>query len=393
MENSKIATVPPMGPRSFGRGGHRGRGAYKSGRRGTFENGKNESRTQPASVPGSATKQERKDATYSTQSTATSPEHCRDRGKPELQIMPVLRYADGSMTTAPDMTGKTVPVTHCESLAGMQTSRAERSSSLTQALAQSFRDARSNSLVQAQTVHTVQSPRAETVDLLAQTHGSCAENSNSLAQTQSGYTLQSSNMRPALQTPATFDTSYPGSAAIIQRKSGLFEDVIDRTSFEMAPPPKPSAPQRSSASYLEHHSFDTPRALPNSNKFSSNVDSWAYSCLTPPHAAEPKTPVSQSRSLYELSISPMDTSTYGTPTPQGVRLPSTPSRVGSLSTFGFGQVPEKLRTPDSSPLAARIQLAQQADSPGPASRHGYGDNGQEEDILKPHWVSMLVDNE
>ena len=89
----------------------------------------------------------------------------------------------------------------------------------------------------------------------------------------------------------------------------------------------------------------------------------------------------------------MDTSNYGTPTPQGVRLPSTPSRVGSLSTFGFGQVPEKLRTPDSSPLAAGIQLAQQAGSPGPASGHGHGDNDQEEDILKPHWVSMLVDNE
>ncbi|KAI4790447.1 hypothetical protein E4T44_13110, partial [Aureobasidium sp. EXF-8845] len=32
MENSRIATVPPTGPKTFGRGGHRGRGGYKSSR-------------------------------------------------------------------------------------------------------------------------------------------------------------------------------------------------------------------------------------------------------------------------------------------------------------------------------------------------------------------------
>ena len=394
METSKIATVPPMGPKFFGRGGHRGRGTYRSNRRGTLENG----RTQPASAPGSATKQERKEATFSTQSTAASPEHCRDRGEPQLQIMPVLRYADGSMTTAPDVNGKTVPVTRCESLAGMQTSRAERSTSLTQtqAQAQSFRGARSNSLVQAQNVHAVQSPRTEASFSLAQTQSPRAERSNSLVQTHSGYTLQSSNKLPVLKTPATVDTSYPGSALFVQGKSGsVFDDAVDRSSFGLAPPPKPSATQLGSMSYSEHHSISTPRTMPSSNKIFNNVDSWSYSCLTPPHAVEPKTPVSQTRSLYEITTSPLDASPYGTPTTQGVRLPSTPSRVGSVgkSTLGFGQVPEKLRTPDSSPLPARIQLAQPFETPGPASRLSHGEHEHAEEIHKPHWVSVLVDNE
>jgi hypothetical protein len=112
-----------MGPKTFGRGGHRGRGGYKSSRRATLENGKTDSRPRPSSVPGSATKHEHKEVDYSTQTNATSPEHYRDRGKPELQVLPVLKYPDGSMTTAPDMDGKTVPVTRFDN---MQILRGER---------------------------------------------------------------------------------------------------------------------------------------------------------------------------------------------------------------------------------------------------------------------------
>jgi hypothetical protein len=392
MENSKIATVPPMGPKFFGRSGYRGRGGYKSSRRGTFENGKTDTRTQPSSAPGSAIKQELKEADCSTQTNATSPEHIRDRGKPEVQILPVLMYADGTMTTAPDMNGKTVPVTRAEGLVDIQTSRAERTNSLTQAPAQSYRAARSDSLVSAQSVHVTQRSRDDTLGSLAQTQGSRAEKPNSMTQTQSGHTMQSSNMLAATHTPATLDTSIP----ISQRKSSsIFDEAVDGSSFEMAPPPKPSATQLACSSHSEHHSFSTPRTMPSS-RFSSNVDTWSYTgCLTPPRAVQPNTPVSQSRSLYGLSTSPMETSPYATPTTHGVRLPSTPSRVGSEGkiTYGFGQVPEKLRTPDSSPLAARIQLAEQADTPRPVFGRGHGDQVQGEDMHQPHWVSVLVDNE
>jgi hypothetical protein len=410
MENSKIATVPPMGPKFFGRGGHRGRGGYKPSRRGTFDNGKTDTRTQPSSAPGSATKQEPKEVDCSTQNNATSPEHIRDRGEPELQILPVLKYADGTMTTAPDMNGKTVPVTRAEGLVNMQTSRAKRTNSLTQAPAQSSRAARSNSLVQAQSLHVVQGSCAETIDSLAQTQGSRIEKPNLMAQTKSGHTMQSSNALAAMQssnvlaavdTPATLDTSLRSD----QRKSGsIFNEAVNESSFEMAPPPKPSATQLAVSSHSEHHSFSTPRTMPSNSRFASNVDTWSY--VGSLNSVDPNTPVSQSRSLYELSTSPMETSPYATPTVHGVRLPSTPttrgvhlpstpSRVGSEGkiTYGFGQVPEKLRTPDSSPLAARIQLAQHADTPRPAFGRGHGDQVHEEVPHQPHWVSMLVDNE
>ena len=132
------------------------------------------------------------------------------------------------------------------------------------------------------------------------------------------------------------------------------------------------------------------------DRFVNNVDTWSYIGSTPTQAVQPKTPVSQSRSSYELSASPLDTSSYGTSTPHGVLLAITPSRVGSRgknTTYGFGQVPEKLRTPDSSPLTARVQLAQQSDTPRSAFRLGQADEGQEQNKLKPNWVSMLVDNE
>lgn len=401
MENSKIATVPPMGPKFFGRGGHRGRGTYRPARRGAFENVKTDSRAQPASVPGSATKQERKEYSSSTQTAASSPEHFRDRGKPELKMMPVLTYADGTMTTAPDMDGNTVPVTHGETLAGMQTSRFERSNSLTQAQTQAQaqvqhpRAVRANSLLQAQSVHTVQDPRAESFNSLAQTHGSRVEEPDSLAQTKSGHTLQSS--RPMLNPSATVSTSVDVGAPIIQRKSGsIFNDTTYRSSFEMAAPPKPSAAaQHASAPYLEHHNSSTPRTMAQSNRFVNNADTWSYTSLTPTQGVEPKTPVSQSRSLFALPTSPLDTSSYGTSTPHGVLLNATPSRFGSRgrnTTYGFTQVPERLRTPDSSPLAA-IQVAQQLDTPRSAFRLDQADQDQEESKLKPHWVSMLVDNE
>lgn len=399
MENSKIATVPPMGPKFFGRGGHRGRGTYRSGRRGAFENGKPDSRAQPASVPGSASKQERNEYSSSLQITATSPEHFRDRGKPELKMMPVLQYADGTMTTAPDMNGNIIPVTDCGTRTGMQTSRVERSNSLlTQAQAQSSRAVRSNSLVQAQDVHTVQGSHAEPSNSLAQIHGSRVEESHSLAQTKSGYTLQSSNQPPVLIPSATVGTSVDIGAPIIQRKSGsIFNDTTYRNSFEMAAPPKPStAAQHASASNVAHHGFSTPRTMRTTDRFVNNVDTWSYSRSTPAQAIQPKTPVSQSHGSYELSTSPLDNSSYGTSTPHGVRLAITPSRVvthGKGTTYGFGQVPEKLRTPDSSPLAARAQLAQQSDTPRSAFRLGQTDEGQEENKLKPNWVSMLVDNE
>ncbi|CAD0081878.1 unnamed protein product [Aureobasidium vineae] len=379
MEHSKIATVPPMGPKFLGRGGYRGRGTYRSTRRGTIENGKTDSRTQPAPVPGSATKQEAKETIRSTQTNATSPEHYHDRGKPELQLLPVLKYADGSMTTAPDVHGKTMPVTPHKSHAGMNTSLAEKSNFQGQAQ------------VQVQSSHS-----------LAQAQGPRADRSNSLAQTQSGHTLQSSKMPPVMYTPATAGTSFPSNGQVKRKNGSIFDEGgIDSTSFEMPPPPKPSVSQHGSVSHSEYRS--TPRTMPNGNRFFNNVDTWSYSSVTPPHqlvAPAPKTPISQSRSLYELSTSPMETSPYGTPTPHGVRLPSTPSgvclpstpsRVGSQgkSTFGFGQVPEKLRTPDSSPLTARIQLAEHADTSRPSSRLGHAE--QEEDGNKPHWVSMLVD--
>ncbi|KAI4728432.1 hypothetical protein E4T49_03713 [Aureobasidium sp. EXF-10728] len=370
MEHSKIATVPPMGPKFLSRGGYRGRGTYRSTRRGTIENGKTDSRTQPASVPGSATKQEAKEIVRSTQTNATSPENHHDRGEPELQILPVLKYADGSMTTVPDVHGKTKPVTPHKSRTDTKTS-----------LNKEF-----NFQSQAQ----------------VQTQGPRADQSNSLAQTQSGHTLQSSNMPPVMYTPATVGTSFPSNGQVKCKNGSIFDEGgVDRTSFEMPPPPKPSVSQHGSASHSEYRS--TPRTMPNGNRFFENVDTWSYSSVTPPRQlVAPKTPVSQSRSLYELSTSPMETSPYGTPTPHGVRLlstssgvrlPSTPSRVGSRgkSTFGFGQVPEKLRTPDSSPLTARIQLAKHADTPRPSSKLGHAE--QEEDGNKPHWVSMLVDKE
>lgn len=398
MENSKIATVPPMGPKFFGRGGHRGRGTYRSSRRGAFENGKTDSRTQPVLMPGSANKQERKEHNSSTQTTTASPEHFRDRGKPELKMMPVLTYADGTMTTAPDMNGNIVPVTHCDASPGMQTSRVERSNSLIQAQAQilSSRTARPNLLNQAQNVHTVQGSRAESYNSVAQTHGSHVGESGSLAQTKSGHTLQSSH--PVLNPSATVSTSIDVGAPIIQRKSGsIFNDTTYRSSFEMAAPPKPlAAAQYASASHLEHHSPSTPRARAQSNQSVNNIDIWSYTFLTRTQTVVPKTPVSQSRSLFALSASPLDTSSHGTSTPRGVPLYTTPGHVGSQgksTTFGFAQVPERLRTPDSSPLAARVQLAQQLDTPRSAFRVDQADHDQEESKLKPHWVSMLVDNE
>ncbi|CAD0106221.1 unnamed protein product [Aureobasidium uvarum] len=375
MEHSKIATVPPMGPKSLGRGGYRGRGTYRSTRRGTIENGKTDSRTQPAPVPGSATKQEAKEIIRSTQTNVTLPEHYHDRGQPELQILPVLKYADGSMTTAPDVHGVTMPITPHKSHAGMNTSLAEKFKIQGQAQVQS-----SHSLAQAQ--------------------GPRPDRSNSLQQTQSGQTLQSSNMPPVMYTPATVGTSNPSNGQVKRKNGSIFDEHgIDRTSFEMPPPPKPSVSQHGSVSDLEYRS--TPRTMPNGNRVFNNVDTWSYSSVTPPRQlVAPKTPISQSRSLYELSTSPMETSPYGTPTrhgvrlpstPSGVRLPSTPRRIGSQgkSTFGFGQVPEELRTPDSSPLTARIQLAKKADTPRPSSRLGHAE--QDEDSNKPHWVSMLVD--
>jgi hypothetical protein len=396
MENSRIATVPPMGPKTFGRGSHRGRGGYKSGRRATLENGKTDNRPQPSSVPGSTTKYERKEVDHSTQANATSPEHYRDRGKPELQVLPVLKYPDGSMTTAPDMDGKTVPVTRFDNLVNMQTLRGERANSLTQAPVQSSRAARSNSLLQAQNIHTVQSSRAETHDSLAQNQGFRVEKFNSLAQTQGGHILQSSNLNPISQNRATLDTSFGSRDPVVQRKSSsVFNDAYRGSSYEMAPPPKPFATQHGPASNSEHHSFSTPRTMPDSSRFPSNVDTWSYGHTTPSRQVEPKTPVSQSRSLYELSTSPMETSPYATPATHGVRLSSTPSRVESQgkSNYGFGQVPEKLRTPDSSPLAARMQLAQQMETPRPAFGLGHADHGQEEGNVQPRWVSMLVDHE
>ena len=402
MENSKIATVPPMGPKFFGRGGHRGRGIYRPSRRGAFENGKTDTRAQLASVSGSATKQERKEYSSSTQTTATSPEHFRDRGKPELKIMPVLTYADGTMTTAPDVNGNTVPVTHCGTSTGMQTSRAERSNSLTQVQAQtqaqSSRAVRSNSLVQAQGAHTVQCSHVESLNSLAQTHGSRVEEPDSLAQTKSAHTLQSSNEHPMLNLSATVGTSVDVGAPMIQRKSaGIFNDATYRSSFEMAAPPKPSATtQHGPAYHLENRGFSAPRTTPQNDRFVNNIDTWSYPCLTPAQTLEFKTPASQSRNLFAMSVSPLDTSSRGTSTPHGVLLNTTPSRIGSQgkgTTYGFGQVPEKLRTPDSSPLAARGQLAQQLDTPHSAFRLDQADQDQEESKLKPHWVSVLVDNE
>jgi hypothetical protein len=393
MENSRIATVPPIGPKTFGRGGHRGRGGYKSSRRATLENGKTDSRPQPSSVPGSATKHERKEVDYSTQTNATSPEHYRDRGKPELQVLPVLKYPDGSMTTAPDMDGKTVPVTRFDN---MQILHGERANSLTQAPVQSSHAARSSSLVQAQNIHTVQSSRAETLESLAQNQVFRVEKLNSLVQTQDGHTPQSSNLIHISQNRTTLDTSFGSRDPVVQRKSSsVFNDAFRGSSYGMAPPPKPFAAQHGPASNSEHHSFSTPRTKPDSSRFTSNVDTWSYGHTTPSRQVEPKTPVSQSRSLYELSTSPIETSPYATPTTHGVRLPSTPSRVGSQgkSNYGFGQVPEKLRTPDSSPLAARIQLAQQMETPRPAFGLGHADQGQEEGNVQPRWVSMLVDHE
>ncbi|KAH0366634.1 hypothetical protein KCU65_g5273, partial [Aureobasidium melanogenum] len=375
MEHSKIATVPPMGPRVFGRGGYRGRGTYRPARRGTIEHGKSDGRTQPVSMPGSATKQEGQE-TVCAESNATSPEQHHDRGKPELQILPVLKYADGTMTTAPDAHGKTLPVTPHKKLASRDLSLAEKSNLLGQAQAQSSRADASHSLSWVQ--------------------GSRAERSNSLAQTHSGHTMQSSNVPPVMRNSATVGTSFPSNKQIIQRKSGSIfnEGGNNRISFEMPPPRKPSLSQHDPALYSEHHSFSTPRTMPG-NRFMHNIATWSYESVTPPQPVAPKTPVSQSRSLYELTTSPLDNSIYGTPTRHGVRLPSTPSRVGSQSrmTYGFGQVPEKLRTPDSSPLPARIQLAQHIDTPRPASRLGDADHEQEEGNNKPHWVSMLVDNE
>jgi hypothetical protein len=394
MENSRIATVPPMGPKTFGRGGHRGRGGFRISRRGTLENGKTDSRPQPSSVPGSATKHERKEVNCSTQTNATSPEHYRDRGKPELQILPVLKYADGGITTAPDMDRKTVPITHYDNVTNIQTLRGEKANSLTQAPVQSSRAARSDSLVQAQNIH--KSSRAETLDSLAQNQCSRVEKLNSLPHTQDGHTLQSSNLVPISQNRTTLDTSFGSRDPVILRKSSsVFNDAFCGSSYGMAPPPKPFAAQHGASSLSEHHSFSTPRTMPDSSRFTSNVDTWSYGHMTPSRQVEPKTPVSQSRSLYELSISPMETSPYATPTTQGVRLPSTPSRVGSQGkcNYGFGQVPEKLRTPDSSPLTARIKLGQQMHTSRPAFGLGHAEQGQEEDNVQPRWVSMLVDHE
>ncbi|KAH0409703.1 hypothetical protein KCU90_g20596, partial [Aureobasidium melanogenum] len=377
MEHSKIATVPPMGPKFLGRGGYRGRGTYRPTRRGTMENDKSDGRTQPASMQGSVAKQEGKE-TVCTESKATSPEQHRDRGKPELQILPVLKYADGTMTTAPDAHGKTVPVTPHKKLTSTEVSLAGKFNLLGQVQAQNTCAEASHSL------SWVQGPRAE--------------RSKSLAQTQSGNTLQSSNVPPVMRNPATVGTSLPSNEQIIQRKSGSIsnEGANNRISFEMPPPRKPSVAQQDSALYSEHHSFSTPRTMPE-NRFMHNISTWSYNSkpVTPPQPVAPKTPVSQSRSLYELITSPLDNSLHGTPTRHGVRLPSTPSRVGSQSksTYGFGQVPEKLRTPDSSPLTARIQLAQHIDTPRPSSSLGGVDYEQEEGNNKPHWVSTLVENE
>lgn len=375
MEHSKIATVPPMGPKFLGRGSYRGRSTYRPTRRGTIENVKSDSRAQSASMTGSLTKHEGK-KTICAQSSATSPEQYHDRGKPELQILPVLKYADGTMTTAPDAQGKTVPVTPHKKLASTEISFAEKLNLLGQ--------------VQAQ------SSRAEGSHSLSWVQGSRAARSNSLAQTQGGHTLQSSNVPPVMRDPATIGTSLPSNEQIIHRKSGSIfnEGGNNRVSFEMPPLRKSSLAQHNPAIHPEHNSFSTPRTVPN-NRFMHNIETWSYNYVTPPHAVAPKTPVSQSRSLYELTTSPMDNSLYGTPTHHGVRLPSTPNRVGSQSkmNYGFGQVPEKLRTPDSSPLAARLQLAQYVDTARPSSRLGHDDYEQEEDNPKRHWVSTLVDNE
>ncbi|KAK6007077.1 hypothetical protein QM012_006085 [Aureobasidium pullulans] len=375
MEHSKIATVPPMGPKFLGRGGYRGRGAYRPTRKGTLENGKTDNRPQPASMPGSVAKQEGKE-TISTQSDATSPEQYRDRGKPELQILPVLKYADGTMTTAPDSQGNTVLVTPDKKLVSKESSLAEKSNLLGQ--------------IQAQ------NPRTEASRSLSWVPGPRAGRSNSLAQTPSGHTMQSSNVPPVMRDPTTVGTSLTSNEQIINRKSGSIfnEGGNNRISFEMPPPRKPSVAQHNPALYSEHRDFSTPRTVPNSNRFMKNIETWSYKPVTPPQRVAPKTPISQSRSLYELTTSPMDDSLYGTPTRHGVRLSSTPSRVGSQSktTYGFGQVPEKLRIPDSSPLAARIQLAQHIDTTRPLSELDGADYEQEEGNNKPHWVSMLVDN-
>lgn len=374
MEHSKIATVPPMGPK-FGRGGYRGRGTYKFSRRGIVENVKSDSRARPATMADSPTKQEGKE-TICTQSKAITPEQYRDRGKPELQILPVLKYADGTMTTAPDAHGKTVPVTPHKKLASREISFAEKPNLLGQ--------------IQAQ------SSRADECHSLSRVQGSPAERSNSLAHTQSGHTLQSSNVPPVMRNPATVGTSFSSNEQIIHRKSGSIfnEGGKNRISFEMPPPRKPSVAQHSPVVLPEHNSFSTPRTVPN-NRFMHNMETWFYKPVTPPQPIAPKTPVSQSCSLYELTTSPMDYSLYGTPTRHGVRLPSTPNRVASQSkvNYGFGQVPEKLRTPDSSALAGRIQLAQYIDASRPSSRLGHDDYEQEEGNPNHHWGTTLVNNE
>ncbi|KAI5200080.1 hypothetical protein E4T39_05911 [Aureobasidium subglaciale] len=374
MENSKVATVPPSAPRFPTRGGYRSqqRGGHalnqsaRGGgnnllRRGNYQNSKAQIRPQPAhqsatmSVP--VVKEESVGAKHTTQTNSASPENKRNRGQPQLHMMPVLKYADGSITTAPNMRGSITSIAPHRSVAGTQ--------------------------------------------------NVCAHESNSAIQTKS-VTLNSSNVPDVMHTPVTMGTSFPSQGQIADHLSGSVFNVSASVgnhsySFAMPFPRKPSMSQQVAASQSEDPESSTPRTLASLDRYRTNINSWSYYGSPEKTSTQPKTPVKQPNSSYDLAGSPMDIIKHRTPT-----LCNVPSSLGSnhvspqnIEAYSYGQLPPKLRTPDSSPIEVRLKSSQSGQSgqpvlpvtPRPARGRVAAEQLDEDGHYNPTWIHMLVDDE
>ncbi|KAI5262184.1 hypothetical protein E4T47_09321 [Aureobasidium subglaciale] len=374
MENSKVATVPPSAPRYPTRGGLRSqqRGSHASNqstrgggnslvRRGNFQNSKVQIRPQPAhqsatiSVP--VIKEETEEAKHTTQTDSTSPENKRHRGQPQLQMIPVLKYADGSMTTAPNMHGSIASIAPHGSVVGNQNVRAHES----------------NSAVQTKCV-----------------------------------TLDSSNVPAVMHTPVTMGTSFPSQGQIANHLSGSVFDVSGSAgnhsySFAMPPPRKPFMSQQVAASQSEGPESSTPRTLASLDRNRTDLNAWLYYGSPEKTPTQPKTPVRQPDSSHHLTGSPMDIIKHRTPTLRDVRSSLGSNRVSpqKVGAYSYGQLPPKIRTPESSPIEVRLKsdqsvqpvLPAQPITPRPAGRRVAAERLDENGNYNPMWIHMLVDDE
>lgn len=301
-----------------------------------------------------------------TPATSALPEHNEQVAEPKLQYLPILVHADGTITAA---AGK---------LIALDANQREMESSESYDSAVFPRNISIASLKGTSSLFVA--PPTNTPNTMS----TFSEYDKSSSIRSNGQVMNDKKTQAA-ETP---NTSSPSHRSKI---SSIFGDVSARSTYDMAPPSNPNFARNANANVRGIGGLI--RSSPSANRVGQNFGSLSNMGGHHGGVMLPQTPLKGTRSAYNLSGSPMNASSYGSPTPRANRVTYGSGGKSRQGMHGQGQAFGQLNTANSSPMSAnnRTPVKQQLAPPPFVLGAGESETFSCQQLKHDQWIDKLVD--